>query len=289
MTSFLRIGGITIGIHENDGRLAMPLADPMRRFEIQDGNADLNVEVGVLEDYAPPAGPLLFDSGAVWKLYEDGGRYRIECRSELFGPTPYKIALIDRQLGGAEVKMRMLDRGISHPLEFPIDELLFNAMLVARGGVELHSCGVVDKDGRAFLFAGNSGDGKTTTARLWQGEAADIVSDDRVILRREHDGWWMYGTPWHGEADICSSSRARLTAVYLLAKSNRNSIETMSASAAVARLLACAFPPFHDRGGLTSVVSTLSMLTREVPVARLSFTKTPDVVSFVRNALQVAA
>src|SRR5436190_736531 len=137
MTSFLRIGGITIGIHAKDARLAMPFEEPMRRFEVQNGDADLNVEVGVLEDYAPAAGSLLFDSGAVWKLYEDGDRFRIECRSELFRPTPYKIALVDRQLGAAEVKMRMLDRGISHPLEFPIDDLLFNAMLVARGGVEL--------------------------------------------------------------------------------------------------------------------------------------------------------
>ena len=90
-------------------------------------------------------------------------------------------------------------------------------------GVELHACGVID-GGRGLLFIGNSGDGKTTTARLWQNETAEIVSDDRVIVRAENGGWTMYGTPWHGEADICSAASAPLHRIYVLDKSARNGV-----------------------------------------------------------------
>jgi hypothetical protein len=169
-----------------------------------------------------------------------------------------------------------------NPLEFPIDEILINALLARRRGIELHACGVI-AGGSGLLFIGNSGDGKTTTARLWQSEADEIVSDDRVIVRADGDGWEMYGTPWHGEAEICSPSHAPLRRIYVLHKSERNGITPLGAAESVARLFSCAFPPFHDPRGLATVVDTLGALVESVPVARLSFLNDPSAVAFVRE------
>lgn len=294
--SYLQIGGITIRIQTDDPRLAVPVTGPMCLFTGGEGAPDLDVTVTWLETpSAAPAGTLLFDSGSVWRLYDAGDHYRIECRSELFGTEPYKVALVNREFTRAEVRMRAIaapgENGLrlSHPLEFPLDELLVNALLTLRGGVEIHSCGVIDADGNGYLFAGNSGDGKTTTARLWQQEAAEIISDDRAILRRENGAWWMYGTPWHGEAEICSASRAPLRRIFLLSKSTQNAVMPTLPGQAVARLLSCAFPPFHDGNGLTAVVATLARITSEVPVAELQFANDRTVIDFVRENSDVAA
>src|SRR5213078_1486031 len=83
------------------------------------------------------------------------------------------------------------------PLAYPLDELLAVSILGQGGGVELHGCGLV-VDAKGFLFVGQSGAGKTTTARLWLSETSPtILSDDRIIVRDTENGLRMYGTPWH--------------------------------------------------------------------------------------------
>src|SRR4051794_11567923 len=208
MDRFFRIGGVTLGVRGSDA----PVTGALEKFVAGPGAADIEVVARHVHEIEPPRGALLFDSSAVWKLYDDGGprAHRIDCHSPLFGEMPYKSARVSPDLRTADVRVRIDGH---NPLEFPLDELLVNAYLAPRNGVELHACGIID-GGQGLLFIGNSGDGKTTTARLWQGGSAEIVSDDRVVVREEDGGWMMYGTPWHGEAEICSAGRAPLRRIY---------------------------------------------------------------------------
>ena len=43
------------------------------------------------------------------------------------------------------------------PLEYPIDELAMMHRLALGEGVEVHALGLVDQDGRGYLFLGHSG------------------------------------------------------------------------------------------------------------------------------------
>ena len=73
-----------------------------------------------------------------------------------------------------------------NPLEYPLDELLWIHRLSMGEGVEVHGCGVIAPDGRGLLLTGHSGAGKSTSSRLWsQHDGARVLSDDRIILRRE--------------------------------------------------------------------------------------------------------
>src|SRR5436190_6834171 len=271
MDYVLEVGGVAVEVLGSSASPHPAFGHPLPLMRERDSR----VRVSRVDEIEAPDGALLFDSGGVWKLF-DG--YRIDCHSPLFGDAPYKSARISSDLREIEIRMRVdLD-----PLEFPLDELLVNALLAQRRGVELHACGVID-GGQGLLFAGNSGDGKTTTARLWQNETAEIVSDDRVIVRAENGGWTMYGTPWHGEADICSAASAPLHRIYVLDKSAHNRVTPLRPAEAAARLFACAFPPFHDPRGLATVVDTLGEIASTVPVARLSFANDPSAVDFVRQ------
>jgi hypothetical protein len=280
MRETLRLGGIAIAIECDDPAIDCRVVGLERLFVTDDDvTPDFTVSVSRLHQYAPPRGDCLFDSGLVWSLHRDGDASRIECRSPLFGPNPYKIAVIDEAFRHAEV---FVTDG-ANPLEFPLGELLFNALLTRRGGIELHACGIID-NGQGLVFIGNSGHGKTTTARLWQASSdVEIVSDDRVILR-PHDGtWWMYGTPWHGEAEICSPSRAPLSRIFTLSKGTTNQLTPLSPAEGAARLLTCAFPPFHDLEGMQTVTGIVASLATQVPIARYSFLNEPSAVEFIRT------
>lgn len=289
MRYHLAIGGVTIAINVDsnaDARTIAPLGGPIARFVVEgEGSADIDVRVRLMESAVRSAQSAeVFDSGSLWRMYDDG---RIEFRSSFSGDEPYKIAHITRS--GVDVQTRVTEYANTYPLQFPLDELLVNAVLTRQGGMELHSCGVVDRNGDGYLFAGNSGGGKTTTARLWQREAKEILSDDRIILRRENGQWWMYGTPWHGEAEICSASRAPLRRIFLLDKATRNELRPLSQTAAIARLFSCTFPPFYDADGMSAVVGTLAEIVRDVPVAAFAFVNDRSAVDFVRDAFEVAA
>lgn len=278
---FLRIGGITIALRAADPAIAWEWDAPSRRFLVEPGPPD--VELTVRAGSVPPNdGELLFDSGAVWRIYRDGDGYRVECRAEGYGPDPYKIAIFDPSFTRGEIVLSpvAIEQRIN-PFQYPLDEVL-TAHLLGRGrGVELHSCGVIDRSGQGRLFVGVSGAGKTTTARLWSDEAAGIVSDDRVIVREHDGGFWIHGTPWHGEAEISQPERAPLAGVYLLVQSPVNELRPLSHAAAVARLFRCAFPPFYDAASLDFTVAFLAKLVGTVPVRELHFTRGRDAVELV--------
>jgi hypothetical protein len=86
----------------------------------------------------------------------------------------------------------------SEPLEYPLDELLIMHRLTQEKAIELHSCGIVRPDGTGNLFVGHSGAGKSTTTQLWMArEDVEVLSDDRIIVRRD-EGGVLAETPCHG-------------------------------------------------------------------------------------------
>jgi hypothetical protein len=288
-------GGIRIRIRDLRGENASPRMSfantPIEKYVVaNEVTADLDVAVETLEGDIPATGKLLFDSGAVWQLFEDDGAYRIECR--VYGDL-YKVAFLSSDLARATVRMAP-DEGVpTYPLEYPLDEVILNLILARSGAAEIHACGLVDANGNGYLFAGNSRAGKTTTAGLWAGYASEILSDDRIVVRRENRAWWMYGTPWHGDAKICSTSRVQLHRVFLLnqapVNARVNALEPLSPAAAVARLLSCTFPPFHDASAMNAVAGTLASIVADVPVAQFSFVNDRTAVDFILDTLKAAA
>lgn len=281
--AFLSIGGLTIAVRCADARLRCHWDDPVSRFLVPPAPPDLDLTVEVSDALPPSSGELVFESDSVWRMLRDGATYRIECRSESFGDAPYKVATFDEGFTRGTIVMRS-DVAHLNPLDYPLDEVTV-ANLLGRGrGVELHSCGVIDRNGRGQLFVGVSGAGKTTTARLWEGEAAGIVSDDRVIVR-EHDGaMWMYGTPWHGEAALSLAQGVPLAGVYLLVQAETNALRPLPRAAAVAGLFRCTFPLFHDASALDFTLSFLERLASAVPVRELHFTRDRAAVELVLAA-----
>jgi hypothetical protein len=277
---FLRIARITIAVRCDDPRLAWEWPGATRRFLVPPAPADVELSVRFADAVPPAAGPLVFDSGAVWRLFREDAGFRIDCHSEVFPRNPYKAAFFDDSFTRGEVLMTDAARLLS-PLDYPLDEVLV-AHLLGRGrGVELHSCGVIDHQGRGHLFVGMSGAGKSTTARLWGAQAAGIVSDDRVIVR-EHDGaMWMHGTPWHGEAELSMNAAAPLAGVYLLHQSAGNALNPIDRADAVARLFGCTFPPFYDPQAVAFTLAFLDRLAERVPVRELAFTRDARVVELI--------
>jgi hypothetical protein len=277
--SSLSVAGVGISLRGGDG-VQWTIEEPMTRFlaPLDRPEVEISVRIGAPPPMAAPQ--LLFDSGAVWRLYRDNQQYRIECRSESFGTEPYKIAIFDASFTVGSIFMSEHVAGMN-PLDYPLDEVLLSNLLGRGRGVEIHSCGVIDSRGWGHLFAGVSGAGKTTMARLWEGNASGIVSDDRVIVRERDGAMWMFGTPWHGEAELSMPKGAPLAGVYLLTQAKETRLVALDPAEAVARLFRCAFPLFYDAAAIEFTLGFLERLATAVPVRELQFVPERSVVDLI--------
>lgn len=280
----MTVAGLTIRLEPRDPDLSIALAGPSLLFASDPADPPTS-SLAVSWDRGRPlrSEPLTFDSGGVWRLRRTAEAIEIETYSE-DDKEPYRVARLGSDLTRGEIFLNRAkyDASPVNPLEYPLDEILYLHLLARGAGIELHGCGI-DDGGRGTLFLGSSGAGKSTTARLWQQRTnATILSDDRIIVRRRGDDLWMFGTPWHGEAELAAAAGVRLDRIFLLQQATHNAIAALSTPIAVTRMFTCAFPLFYDAAAVEFTLAFLEEIARYVPVAELQFVNDLSAVDLVR-------
>lgn len=287
----ISVGGITMGMKAGEGLHQVTVTGDVVSFVVDDAPMDVELSVRLGKIPHRTEAPA-FDSKGTWRLFRHDGRDVFHVLAVTpHGPVPYAELSLDPGDRTGEV---VLDRSSFaedesfEAIPYPLPELLAVRLLGAGRGVELHACGVVDEGGAGFLFAGHSGDGKTTMARLWMDRpGVTVLSDDRIIVRRERGQFWMYGTPWHGEARLASNRRVPLTAVFFLERGARNRLYSVSPASAAAMLFARSFPPFYDASMLEFVAGFLGECGSEVRCSRLAFVPDPRICTHVKESCTV--
>lgn len=299
----LRVGDLTIQFRAADGVTAFTCGRDHRSFITSEGKPDCVVDV----HYGPipkiDLGTEVFHSGGTWRLHKRDGLNLVPVRSPTFGPEPYRLAVFDDSFhtgdlyvddspspygGWTQGTPDPNGRGyIVDPLDYPMDEVLVVNLLAREGGINIHACGV-DLDGWGLAFTGTSGTGKSTTARIWQKRGVTILSDDRLILRRKQQGYWVYGTPWHGEAALSCARGVPLERLYFLVQARENCARPISQSEAAARLLVRCFPTFYDSKGMESTLRTIGDVCRTVPTYELGFVPNESLLVYL-DGLHAAA
>lgn len=266
--------------------LTFAVAGAAERFLAGGGVADATVTAAWGDLSHRVAGEEIFDSSGLWKLYDEDGDYVFRFTSPGYGEHSYKEARFNPDFTQGEVTLHAdyFDPGKpAFPLEYPLDELLVTNLLARGRGVEVHALGIRDVDGRGYLFLGHSGAGKSTTARLWEGTGALVLSDDRIILRALEGKVWMYGTPWHGEEKLAAPERTELTRIFVLGRGDENELLSLAPPQAVAELFTRSFVPFYDAAALGYTLEVLQQVAGAVACAELRFVPDRRVVEFVRE------
>jgi len=165
--------------------------------------------------------------------------------------------------------------------------LLINYVAQRNEGIFTHAIGVKELDGKGLLFAGKSGSGKSTTAKLWYKHSkAMVLNDDRIIVRKLNGKFFIYGSPWHGEFSDYLTSRidsAPLEKLFFIHHSSKNTVKWISEKTAFNFLYPALFPTFWDKECLENIVSFCQDLIRSVPCYSLGFVNDKKMIGFVRK------
>jgi hypothetical protein len=221
-----------------------------------------------------------FASLPIWTLYHSNGTRIIKIYENM--PGLERILLLPSGLNSAELYFPINTNTAVDPFSGPTLELLMITYLSQGRGVILHGCGI-EKDGEGILFIGESGAGKSTIANLWnQDGGIEILSDDRVIVRKSGNDFRIYGTPWHGESQFVSPRGVPLKKIFFLRHAEENYIQPLNGAATVRQLLQCSFPPFWDAEGMEFALELFSQLAAMMPCYDFSFTPDKRAIEYIK-------
>ena len=146
----------------------------------------------------------------------------------------------------------------------------FHYWLLRFGGMMLHAS-AIELDGRAYLFSGPSGMGKSTHTGLWQSEYPDarIFNDDKPALRRIDGRWYAYGTPWSGKHHLNINIKVPLAGICFLKRGSENSIRRLSPPEAVQRLIHQTMRVFNNETDLDMMLGCVERIATEIPIYEL--------------------
>ena len=171
---------------------------------------------------------------------------------------------------------------------YSIDSVLrivHTLILAQEGGFLLHSAGAI-RHGRAFLFSGVSGAGKTTISRLAPPDAT-LLTDEVSYIRRVDSatgaGYRACGTPFAGElARVGENCSAPIASLFFLKQGTENKIEPLDKSEAIRRLMRNILFFAEDAKLVQSVFQSACEFVERVPVQRLTFTPDSRVWDLIR-------
>jgi len=160
--------------------------------------------------------------------------------------------------------------------------ILHSLILAERGGFLLHAASAIS-DGRACLFSGVSGAGKTTMTRLAPSDVT-LLTDEISYLRPNAEGYSAFGTPFAGElARAGENCTAPVSALFFLEKGPENRVHELSSAEAVRRLMRNILFFAEDRGLVEKLLATACEFVARVPIRRLTFYPDARVWDEVRN------
>lgn len=148
--------------------------------------------------------------------------------------------------------------------------IVHTLVLARQGGFLMHSASAI-RNGKAFLFAGVSGAGKTTISRLAP-SGVTLLTDEISYVRKQGTGYVAYGTPFTGElAKLGENVSAPLDTLYLLAQGSENRIDPVDPADAARSMLANVLFFAKDEELVQAIFHAGCEFASRVPVRRLTF------------------
>jgi hypothetical protein len=169
---------------------------------------------------------------------------------------------------------------VLNPLAYPMAPLMWYVLTTEEPMLLIHASGLTDGNtGR--IFAGFSGVGKSTMASIWQSNGAEVINDDRLLIKKEKDGSWrMYNTPMYYQAHPKS---AALQHIYFPFHSPSNTIENLTGAKAIAQLLAFTIHHGYDAQHLLHHSHITEQLLQSISAAKLGVVPTDAIIDFIKS------
>lgn len=166
--------------------------------------------------------------------------------------------------------------------------LAFLYLAQKKGMFAIHSASIV-YNGRAWLFSGHSGMGKSTHTAAWNKLYNTPIANGDLNLITISDGVALvHGIPWCGTSNICDTETYPLGGIVLLGRSSTDVVETLSDDEKALLVMQRFISPSWTDEQLSVNIDFSSELIKLVPVCRLKCTKNPSAAGKMKAWIDAA-
>ena len=278
-TRYYGIAGLTIKLESDvplNGTTFHPKFEPFEMSEPGDDVITIRHHFEIPPFEKNRLGRLVYRK-APWAIYENDSHYTYLGISPDDSDTSlHKVIVFSKDYSYGRFYNRdsnIFEQGGRQSLTMTAsDQLMLAPALAARGGCYFHASGIIYK-GKGFIFIGHSEAGKSTMVKLMR-EHAEVLNDERIVVRRWPEGFRIHGTWSHGELPEVSANSAPLAAVFLLKQAPENLAEPIGKRDAIKKMIGCLIKSHETKEWWEKSLDVLEQLAEEVPVYVLHFDKT---------------
>lgn len=276
------IGGLTIEVnYPSQLRLSSKLKG-FSAFRVNNYHANLEIDFNI-GDFVPDS-TLTQESFCRVTHAKDGDGYQIRIRNREWPQGELRANL---QPEARKVNLFIAQEVSASTISFAV-WLVYALFSMDSSIVPIHSSAVIH-NGRAVLFLGESGAGKSTQTTLWTRhiEGSTMLNDDSPIVTIDRDGSvWAHGSPWSGKGMVFKSESYPVAAFVRVEQSRFNRVQRVNVAEALAALLP-SFPPqltSHDHY-YEKALECISAMIKAVPVFKLECRPFADAAILTHTAI----
>ena len=149
--------------------------------------------------------------------------------------------------------------------------MVMYALATANSQTALFHSSVVSYQGKAYMFLGHSGTGKSTHSSLWLKyiEGTELVNDDNPVVRIIDGVARVYGSPWSGKTPCYRNVVYPVGAIVKLNQAPYNEIKRLKGVRAYAAVVPSISGKRWDKQLAEGLHETENLLAQIVPVWHL--------------------
>ncbi len=178
------------------------------------------------------------------------------------------------------------------PFAPDLPEKLFHAIRFAfliraqqMGVFALHSASIL-YEGKAWLFSGPSGTGKSTHAAIWNRlYETPVLNGDLNLIGLSGGSPVVYGNPWCGTSGIFTEKTYPLGGVVFLKQAPEDAALPMTPDETCSRALQRLVSPSWTEGQLRCCLSFVEKLSRAVPFFHLACTAKDSAAALIKQEI----
>lgn len=279
-----RIGGLTFlftgWMPEAQEQENLPM------FFVSDGEADIRVNIKSVCDIAYPAGKKPdFESPYLRCYCCENETHRFYRRDWEETGRDYAHVIYRNDLPNT-LELQICESRLSWSFQQILSCIGIEELLLRHDRAVLHSSWI-EKEGKAILFSGRSGIGKSTQAALWEKfRNAPVRNGDRTLLRSIDGIEYACGLPYAGTSGICTNTAAPIRAIVMLDQGRENQLRRLPELASVKRLLSQMPVPKWNPEMIGRALDVASRVAAAVPVYELICLPEESAVKILEDALR---
>lgn len=228
------------------------------------------LEVLEMEDMYELHFPTMPEIQSVY-MTKDASYVRVYCTQQI------SVPMIDRD---KEAEQKMRQENLFHAIRH-----VFLLFAQNNGYYAIHSASILYQ-GKAWLFSGHSGMGKSTHTALWHENAGTpyLNGDLNLIGRsREKKEYSIYGIPWCGTSELCTTDEFELGGIILLGRDQTDHVEELTPFEQVLRVTQRMISPSWTKSMEEKNLEFAEQLTEKIWICQLFCTPEPSAVDVMRE------